>query len=99
MNIFANRVDLDEMMRKFQYEDARIHHLLDMFDDYVYFIRDYDDHFALDNAEHDKTVLAGYRNSAFGIILSLMQLGHITTMDFHMRLHALNSVFFRKVKI
>ena len=99
MNIFGNRVDLDEMMRKFQYEDVRIQHLLDMFDDYVYFIRDYDDHFKLDEAEHVRTMLSGYRNSAFGILLSLMQLGHITTMDFHMRLHALNSVFFRKVKI
>ena len=99
MGIFGNGIDLDKFMRKFQYEDERITHLLNTFDNHVYFIRDYDDNFELDNKIDDYTVLAGYRNSAFGILLSLFQLGHLTTMDFHMRLHALNSVFFRKVKV
>lgn len=99
MGIFGNDVDLDNFMRKFQYEDKRITHLLDMFDDFVYFVRDYDDNFELDDKNLDKIVLTGYRNTGFGILLALLQLGHITTMDFHMRLHALNSVFFRKVKV
>ena len=99
MGIFGNGIDLGKFMRKFQYEDERIAHLLNIFDDYVYFIRDYDENFALDDKKHESVVLAGYRNAAFGILFTLLQLGHITTMDFHMRLHALNSVFFRKVKI
>lgn len=99
MSIFGNGIDLGKFMRKFQHEDERITHLLDTFDDYVYFIRDYDENFALDDKKHEPVVLAGYRNSAFGILFTLLQLGHITTMDFHMRMHALNSVFFRKVTI
>jgi hypothetical protein len=84
-------------MRKFTYDDKRISHLLGLFDDNVRFISDYDDEFDLGSTEHDKSVLAGYRNFAFGILLSLLQLGHITTADFHQRMHALNSVFYKKV--
>lgn len=88
---------IDNLMRKFTYDDKRISHLIGMFDDNVRFIRDYDDQFDLGSTEHDKFMLAGYRNSAFGILLSLLQLGHITTADFHQRMHALNSVFYKKV--
>lgn len=88
---------IDNLMRKFTYDDKRISHLLGMFDDHVRFIRDYDDQFDLGSTEHEKSMLAGYRNSAFGILLSLLQLGHITTADFHQRMHALNSVFYKKV--
>ena len=88
---------IDNLMRKFTYDDKRISHLLGMFDDCVRFIRDYDDQFDLGSTEHEKSMLAGYRNSAFGILLSLLQLGHITTADFHQRMHALNSVFYKKV--
>ena len=88
---------IDNLMRKFTYDDKRISHLLGMFDDNVRFIRDYDGQFDLDSTEHEKSMLAGYRNSAFGILLSLLQLGHITTADFHNRMHALNSVFYKKV--
>ncbi len=87
---------INNLMRKFKYDDKRISHLLGMFDDYVRTISDYDRRFEFDNKEHNKTMLAGYRNSAFGILLSLLQLGHITTGDFHERMHALNSVFFKK---
>ncbi|OIR08847.1 hypothetical protein GALL_88400 [mine drainage metagenome] len=88
---------IDNLMRQFTYDDKRIIHLLGMFDDCVRFIRDYDDQFDLGSTEHEKSMLAGYRNSAFGILLSLLQLGHITTADFHQRMHALNSVFYKKV--
>ena len=88
--------ELKKYMREFEYEDKRIEHLLGFYDDFVRFIRDYDENFELDDKKHEPTVLAGYRNSAFGILFSLLQLGHITTQDFHMRLHALNTVFFRR---
>jgi len=91
----ANSIN-DDLMRDFEYEDKRISHLLGMFDDFVRFIKNYDDEFDLDDKEQEKTVLAGYRNSGFGILLSLLQLGHITTADFHHRLHVLNLVFFKK---
>ncbi len=99
MGIFGNDFDPDKFMRKFEYDDQRITHLLNTFDHHVYFIRDYDNNFKLDDKHNDRIVLAGYMNSAFGILLSLFQLGYLTTMDFHMRLHALNTVFFRKVKV
>lgn len=87
---------INELMRDFQYDDKRITNLLAIFDDLVRSISDYDDQFQLDSKEHEKSVLSGYRNSAFGILLSLFQLGHITTADFHYRIYALNSVFFNK---
>lgn len=87
---------INELMREFKYDDQRISHLLGMFDDHVRTIRDYDGRFDFDDKEGDKTMLAGYRNFAFGILLSLLQLGHITTADFHHRMHALNSVFYKK---
>ena len=91
--------ELKKYMREFEYEDKRIEHLLGLYDDFVRFIRDYDENFELDDKKHESTVLAGYRNSAFGILFSLLQLGHITTQDFHMRLHALNTVFFRRASL
>ena len=90
---------IDNLMREFSYDDKRISHLLGMFDDFVRFIRDYDDQFDLDSKEHERLMLAGHRNSAFGILLSLLQLGHITTADFHHRMHALNSVFYKRTGV
>lgn len=87
---------LNKLMREFQYDDKRISHLLGMFDDHVRFIMNYDDEFGLDDKQLETSMLAGYRNSAFGILLSLFQLGHITTADFHHRIHALNTAFFGK---
>ena len=88
---------IEKLLRKFEYDDQRISHLLEMYDDFVRFIQDYDGKFDMESKEHDKSMLAGYRNTAFGIILSLLQLGHITTADFHDRMHALNSVYFSRV--
>ena len=90
------RNSINELMRSFKYDDKRISHLLGMFDDYVRFIKDYDDQFEMDDKENEKAMLSGYQNAAFGILLSLLQLGHITTADFHQRSHALNSVYFKK---
>jgi hypothetical protein len=91
--------ELKRYMRPFTYEDERITHLLGNFDDYVHFIRDYDENFDLEDKKHEPTVLAGYRNSAFGILYSLFQLGFLSSQDFHMRMHALNTVFYEKVKV
>ena len=87
---------INALMRDFEFDDKRVSHLLGMFDDFVRFIKNYDDEFNLDSEEHEKAMLSGYQNTAFGILLSLLQLGHITTADFHHRIHALNLVFFKK---
>ena len=84
------------LQRAFKYEDKRIEHLLGVFDDLVGNIKDYDDEFEFDDKKDEKVMLSGYQNTAFGILLSLLQLGHITTGDFHHRVHALNLVFFKK---
>ncbi|OIR16840.1 hypothetical protein GALL_26600 [mine drainage metagenome] len=88
---------IDNLMREFNYDDKRIGHLLGMFGDQVRFIKDYDDQFDLGSKEHERLMLAGYRNSAFDILLSLLQLGHITMEDFHHRMHALNIVFYERM--
>lgn len=86
----------NQLQRPFKYEDQRIEHLLGVFDDLVGTIKDYDDEFEFDDKKDEKVMLSGYQNTAFGILLSLLQLGHITTADFHHRLHALHLVFFKK---
>ena len=87
---------INQLMRKFKYDDKRIEHLLGDFDDLVEAINDYDDQFEFSDKKDETAMLSGYQNTAFGILLSLLQLGHITTADFHHRMHALNLVFFKK---
>lgn len=87
---------MDELLKQFKYDDKRIEHLLGVFDGLVGSIKDYDDQFEFDEKRDEKAMLSGYQNTAFGILLSLLQLGHITTADFHHRMHALNLVFFKK---
>lgn len=48
------------LMRQFSYDDKRIGHLLGMFDEYVRFIRNYDDQLHLDGKYHESAMLAGY---------------------------------------
>lgn len=87
---------LEIFMRKFEYKDERISNLLAIFDDHVRLILNYDDEFELDYKKQDVSMLAGFRNTAYGMLFALLQLGHITTADFHHRLHALNSTYFAK---
>ena len=87
---------INKLMRKFKYDDKRIEHLLEDFDDLVEAINDYDDQFEFSDKKDETAMLSGYQNTAFGILLSLLQLGHITTADFHHRMQALNLVFFKK---
>ena len=87
---------INQLLRQFKYDDKRIEHLLGVFDDLVGSIKDYDDQFEFDDKKDEKAMLSGYQNTAFGILLSLLQLGQITTADFHHRMHALNLVFFKK---
>jgi len=89
---------IEKYMRNFEYDDHRIESLLGMFDDNVRFIRDYDDDFKMDSKE-EPAMLAGYRNNGFGILYALLHLGHITIADFHHRMHAMNVVYFEKVKV
>lgn len=92
------KIKIEKYLRDFEYDDHRIKSLLDIFDDYVKFIRDYDDDFQMDSQD-EPAMLAGYRNNGFGIIYALLHLGHITTADFHHRMHAMNVVYFEKVGV
>lgn len=89
---------IETFMRKFKYPDERITHLLEQYDDLVYQIRDYDHNFELDSKAAERHILNSYQNIAFGILLSLFQMGHLTSLDFFMRMYALNTVFFQRVK-
>jgi predicted signal transduction protein with EAL and GGDEF domain len=57
-------------MRKFKYDDKRIEHLLEDFDDLVEAINDYDDQFEFSDKKDETAMLSGYQNTAFGILLS-----------------------------
>lgn len=84
-------------LREFKFEDRRVEHLLGVFDDFVRSIRDYNGHFNFESSEHEACMLSTYRDSAFGILFSLFQLGHITSSDFHMRMKSLYAVYFNRV--
>lgn len=90
------KIKFEQYLRDFEHDDDRISSLLGIFDDYVKFVHDYDDEFKMDS-EDEPAMLSGYRNSAFGILFALLHLGHITTGDFHHRLHAMNMAYFEKV--
>lgn len=87
---------IEKYLRNFKYEDERVERRLGIYDDYVRFIRDYNDPFGMD-ADEIPVMLAGYRNNGFGILLALLHFGNITTADFHHRMHAMNMVYFEKV--
>ena len=87
---------VDQLLRKFKYDDQRVEHLLGIFDDLVGNIKDYDDQFELDERKDEKVMLAGYQNTGFGILLSMYQLGYLTNADFHHRMHAIHLVYFKK---
>ena len=87
---------MKELLTEFKYDDLRISHLLGHFDDHIRFIKNYDGQFECESKEHEKSMLKGYRNTAFGMLISLFHLGHLTTEDFHQRLHALNTTFYKR---
>lgn len=84
-------------LRQLQFDDKRVGHLLGIFDNFVRSIRDYNGHFSFSSPDHEKAMLASYRDSAFGVLFSLFQLGHITTTDFHMRMQALYTIYFDRI--
>jgi len=86
------KIKIEKYMRDFEYDDDHISSLLGMFDGYVKFVRNYDDEFGMDR-EDEPAMLVGYWNSGFGILFALLHLGHITTADFHHRLHENNEAF------
>lgn len=85
-------------LREFEFEDKRVSHLLGIFDDFVRSIQNYKGHFNFESPDRDRCLLASYRDNAYGILFSLLQLGHITTSDFHMRMRALHLVYFDRVE-
>ncbi len=87
---------MDKLMTEFDYGDRRISHLLQIFDDHVRLIKEYDGHFGFASKKEENMMMTGFRNEAYGILFSMFQLGHLTTGDFHMRLHALNTTYFRR---
>jgi len=86
------KIKIEKYMRDFEYDDDHISSLLGMFDGYVKFVRNYDDEFGMDR-EDEPAMLVGYWNVALGFCLHCLHLGHITTADFHHRLHENNEAF------
>ena len=76
--------------------DDNVKHLLGTVDDLTESIRKYDGHFNV-KPGHETCVMSAWRDSAFGILLSLFTLNHITAGEFHRRLHEINSAFYEKV--
>ncbi len=71
--------------------------LMGIVDGFINSIQQYDGHFNMSSQTKENCVMSGYRDSAFGILLSLLTLDHITSGDFHRKLHKLNTEFYRKI--
>ena len=66
-------------------------------DGFINSIQTYDGHFNMSTQTKEDCMLAGYRDSAFGILLCLLRMEHISIGDFHRKLHKLNCELYRKI--
>lgn len=60
-------------------------------------IKDYDKHFNMEKEEYHTCVLTGYRDSAFGILLSLFLMDYIPSGEFHRKVHEMNKAIYKKI--
>lgn len=60
-------------------------------------IEDYDKHFNMEKEEYHTCVLTGYRDSAFGILLSLFLMDYIPSGEFHRKLYEMDRAIYKKI--
>lgn len=76
---------------------AKVNELMTIVDGFIRSIKEYDGHFYMKSSCEQDCVMAGYRDSGFGILFSLFTLDQIPAGDFHRKLHELNSALYKKI--
>lgn len=71
--------------------------LMGIVDGFIQSIREYDGHFNMKCDRDHECVMASYRDSAFGILLSLFTLNLIPNGTFYRKLHQLNCALYKKI--
>lgn len=71
--------------------------LMVIVDGFIKSIKEYDGHYNMKYDNQQACVMAGYRDSGFGILFSLFTLNQIPAGDFHRKLHELNSALYKKI--
>lgn len=61
-------------------------------------ITHYDKNFDFEKDEQHDCVLAGYRDTAFGILLTLFMMGKISSGDFHRAIFDMNKAIYKKIR-
>lgn len=75
----------------------KVNELMGVVDGFIQSIQKYDRHFNMKfDREHD-CIMAGYRDSGFGILFSLFTLNQISSGEFHRKLHELNTALYKKI--
>lgn len=75
----------------------KLSELMGIVDGLAKLTREYDGHFNMECEKEHACILAGYRDSAFGILFSLLMQSLITTGEFHRKLHEINSSLYKKI--
>jgi len=60
-------------------------------------IENYDNDFNMEKEEYHTCVLTGYRDSAFGILLSLFLMNYIPSGEFHRKLYEMDRAIYKKI--
>ncbi len=71
--------------------------LMAIVDGFIKSIKTYDERFNMKSDSGHACVMAGYRDSGFGILFSLFTQNLISSGDFHRKLHELNSALYKKI--
>lgn len=66
-------------------------------DGFIQSIKEYDKQFNMKYDNQQACVMAGYRDSGFGILFSLFTQSLITSGEFHRKLHELNTELYKKI--
>lgn len=78
-------------------EKDKLSELMGIVDGLARSIREYDSHFNMKCEKEHACVLAGFRDTAFGILFSLFVQNHIPSGEFHRKLHEINSSLYKKI--
>lgn len=76
---------------------GKVNELMVIVDGFTRSIKEYDGHFNMKSDCEQGCVMAGYRDSGFGILFTLFTLDHIPAGDFHRKLHELNCALYKKI--
>lgn len=75
----------------------KLNELMGIVDGFAKAIKEYDRHFDMRHEREHDCVMAGYRDSAFGILFALFTQNLITSGDFHRKLQEINTALYNRI--